>query len=165
MPDPSPERSAVFARPWMARFLKAYKKYRSVSHACRAVHKGRTTVWRHKRTDPKFRAAWEEIEETITDDLEAALVTRCMKGVRRPVNLGVHGIEYVRDYPDNIAWRVLASRRPYPYNRASGDTGTGRDAQDTAREIRELVAKMRDSIPTQPAPSDETPTSPNEPAA
>lgn len=155
MPDPSPQRSAIFARPWMARWLKAFRKYRSITHACKAVHKGRSTVHRHKRNDPKFRAAWEEIEDTITDDLEAALVTRCLKGVRRPVNLGAHGIEYVRDYPDNIAWRVLASRRPHPYNRPAGDTGSGKDAQDTAREIRELVAKMVESValvPSEPAP-------------
>lgn len=165
MKDPSPERVALYARPWMARFLKAYRKYGRITLACRAVRKDRTTIHRYKREDPKFRAAMEAIDERLTDLLEESILQRCTRGVRRPVNLGLHGIEYVRDYPDAVALKLLASRRPYPYNRASGDTGTGRDAQDTAREIRELVAKMRDSIPTQPAPSDATPPGPSEPAA
>lgn len=163
MKDPSPERIALYARPWMARFLKAYRKYGRITMACRAVRKDRSTIHRYKREDPKFRAAMEAIDERLTDLLEESIFQRCAHGVKRPVNLGLHGVEYVRDYPDAVAFKMLAARRPYPYNRPSGDTGTGKDAKDTAREIRELVAQMAESVmsataeaPKDPPPSETT---------
>lgn len=142
----------------MKTWLRAYRKHHSIVHACKAARKSRATVYRNRREDKRFAAAWDQISETLTDLLEASMLRRATRGVRRPVNMGENGVHYVREFSDAMAYKLLAARRPNPYNRAAGDKGQGQDPRDTATEIREWIAQMRESVPSTQPELESTPT-------
>lgn len=146
----------------MPTWLSAFRKERSVSHACAAVKKGRTTVYRHRKLDKKFADAWDSIFESITDDLEASLARRLIDGVRRPFNAGNGVVEWYTEYDNGASLRFLAQRRPHAYNRGAGDVGIVDNPQDTAAEIRDALRRMRElsvaKVPdAPPAPESEKP--------
>ena len=62
------------------KFLDKLEEAHSVSAACDAIGRDRSTAYEHKGKYPGFSAAWDERVERSTDRLEATLMERALDG-------------------------------------------------------------------------------------
>jgi hypothetical protein len=67
------------------KFLKLFAETGSVSVATIGIKSYRATVYKWKREDPEFAAAWNDIWESTVDELETSLMRRAIHGYERPI--------------------------------------------------------------------------------
>lgn len=65
---------------WGQRFLDAFRDTGIVQEAAKKAGVGKATVYRHKASNPTFAAAWDEVEEWTTQQLEQVAVKRAVDG-------------------------------------------------------------------------------------
>jgi hypothetical protein len=96
-------------REWKPAFLSAFADTGMVTAACEAAGVARRTVYAARHADEAFAAAWDEIEERSTEDLEQVAVRRAREG------------------SDTLLIFLLKSRRPgvYRENVRMEHTGAG----------------------------------------
>ncbi len=87
----------------------------SVSKAASAAGVGRTAVYQWRRSDPEFKAAWDDAVETGTDALEDEAFRRAFEGVEEPVFYQGDVVGHVRRYSDTMLIVMLKARRPEKY--------------------------------------------------
>ena len=117
----------------MGRWLEAFARSRTVSHATRAVQMSRTTIYEARESDPAFAAAWDSIVEETLDDLEDSMLKRAVDGWEEPVIYkgqrckDADGPITIRKYSDALTQFAARTRRPARYNIATQDP-TANDA-------------------------------------
>lgn len=82
---------------WTKRFLKAFKDTGIVTEAARKANISRAVVYERRASDPEFAAAWAQIEEWATEELEQVAYKRAAEG------------------SDTLAIFLLKARRPAVY--------------------------------------------------
>ena len=137
---------------WQRPFLEAFEQTMMVSAACDAVGIGRTTVYEARQRDAAFAAAWADVNEKITEQLEAAAIRRARDGVARPVFQGGKLVGHDRVYSDGLVALLLKARRPDRYRdnvrmEHSGPNGAPvqlqvpDDAVERSRRAAQLLAE------------------------
>lgn len=66
---------------WQSPFLRSLSLIPDVSSACRVAHVGRTTVYRHRDSNPAFLEAWDEALELCRDLIQRTAHTWATTGV------------------------------------------------------------------------------------
>lgn len=61
-------------------WLAAFKRSNNVSAACEAVGIGRTSVYKYREIDDKFREEWDAIEDRVLDVVESVLYKKALEG-------------------------------------------------------------------------------------
>jgi len=130
---------------WAPLWLAAFRRHRCVTTACKVVHKGRTTVYDRRKSDPAFAEEWDEIELQTDELLEASAVNRCIDGVVRPF---VHNGKIVKDergrtvylttFPETLTIFLLKTRMKDRYGQESEQQADA-TAAEKAAEIRAFL--------------------------
>jgi tyrosyl-tRNA synthetase len=116
-------------------FLAVLAETCNVSEACRRSRVPMTVAYRRRKIDAAFRAAWAQQIAIGYQRLEAVLLERAFHGTERVFTRKDGGEERVREYPNQIALRLLQMHR---------DTAIEAEtemAPDEIDEIRERLVK------------------------
>lgn len=145
---------------WVAPWLEALERRRSVTLACETISIGRRTVYDLREKDDDFRRAWDAARYTWRDDAETSAVTWAIEGLPEPV----FGRVEVRDEDGfvievrqevigvrmkknaSVTMGVLAALDPERY----GKGATEGDPHEAARMIRDDLQLMMGGVPTRP---------------
>lgn len=130
----------------MRAWIEAYAECRGVPQACKAVMIERTTPHKARKVDPVFAAEWDAIDIQITGELEKATICRAIEGWDEPVFYQGVQCGTVRKFSNALAIFLLKCRKPSVYNIAPGQLGNETSTQDRARELRETLALMEQSV-------------------
>ena len=103
---------------WQEAFLQALREGRGVANA--ALLAGVTRQMAHKASlaDPAFAEAVQDALESLADNADAAVYTRGVVGVERPVYSGGEQIGTQRIYNDTLLVPYLKAKRPGEWDRA-----------------------------------------------
>src|SRR5687767_1924717 len=96
----------------MRRFLTVFEKVKMISKACEIARVSRSSVLQWRKADREFSRAYEEIDSSIGEALEAESFRRGVLGVERDVRWqgSVVGTEVV--YSDALLMQALRARHP-----------------------------------------------------
>ena len=120
------------------RFLKVLAETCNVSEACRRSKVPMTVVYRRRKMDAAFRADWVETIGDAYRKLELALLERAFNGTERVVTKRDGSEERMREYPNNIALKLLQMHRETAIEAES------EHSDEDVAEIRErLVRKLQ----------------------
>jgi len=102
-------------------FLRELAAGRTVLVACEIAHTAWSTLYHWRRSDPKFRAAWDAAardgEDALAARLDSELVRRAVDGVEEPVFRGGEEVGTRRRYSDPLLMfsvREMRERRHKP---------------------------------------------------
>ena len=98
-----------------AAFLKAFAEELTVSKGAAAAGVGRRTVYEWREKDPGFAEAWNDVDESITEELEREAHRRGVEGFEQPVFQGGKKVGSVRKHSDRLLEMLLRARRPEKY--------------------------------------------------
>lgn len=120
------------------RFLSVLAATCNVSEACRQSGVPMTVVYRRKKMDAGFRAAWMEAVSVAYSRLELLLLDRAFNGTEKVITRKDGSEERMLEYPNHIALRLLQMHRDTVV-----EANSEVPAEDVA-EIRErLVQKLQ----------------------
>ncbi len=130
------------------RFLEAYARVGTVTHAARAVGATRQTINKWRRLDPEFNEAMAHAFEANTEALEATAFQRA---------LGAGGTKA----SDILLIFLLKARRPDVYAdrmdmRSTVHTTHGIDESDIDKELNRLIDRKRGLLNATRASMDES---------
>ena len=97
------------------KFIDAIREHRSITKACEAVGKGRTTVYRWRKDNQEFQEEWDEAVETNVDDLEAGAMRRAIEGWLEPVYYKGEPKGVIRKFSNALTIFMLKKQRPKIY--------------------------------------------------
>ena len=92
-------------------FLTVLGETCNVSEACRRSGVPMTVVYRRRKMDAGFRAQWIETLGNAYRRLELVLLERAFDGTERVVTKGDGSERRMREYPNNMALRLLQMHR------------------------------------------------------
>ena len=116
-------------------FLGVLAETCNVSEACRQTGISMTVVYRRRKMDAKFRAAWNETLSGAYSRLELVLLDRAFNGTEKVMMRHDGSEDRMREYPNHIALRLLQMHR---------ETAIEADSEvpeEDAAEIRERLIK------------------------
>ena len=120
------------------KFLGVLAATCNVSEACRQTGISMTVVYRRRKMDAKFRAAWNETLSGAYSRLELVLLDRAFNGTEKVMTRHDGSEDRMREYPNHIALRLLQMHR---------ETVTETEhemVEEDVNEIRErLVRKLQ----------------------
>ncbi len=93
-------------------FLKTLAEVGMVTEAAKIAGISRAQLYRWKKADLTFAAAWEEALEISADVLEAEVQRRAIDGVKTPVFFKGKVAGTVQKYSDTLLIFLLKARRP-----------------------------------------------------
>lgn len=138
-------------------FLEHLAVTANVAAAAEAAGMSKVQVYRIRRRDPAFRAAWSEALRQGYEALEIVLLHRAMHGVERPVFHGGAQIGTVREYSDAVAVRLLQLHRATVDGARARDLDSSEEPPELAiEEIRAKLEEMRVRRAALAAPADES---------
>jgi hypothetical protein len=70
-------------RDWTRQFLEGFKRTGTVTGGCAHARIHRATAYRQRQKDERFALAWADLEEEVTDRLEATALVLALKGDQR----------------------------------------------------------------------------------
>src|SRR5262249_42692158 len=100
---------------WTEPFLTALAEGANVRLAVARAKVHNTLVYRRRRYDKAFRAAWNEATEMGTQLLELEAQRRAYHGVERPVHYKGVQCGSVTEYSDGMLMFLLRARKPEVY--------------------------------------------------
>ncbi len=115
---------------WAPVFLEKIMEGSSVNDARLAAGIGQDTLYRRRKNDVDFRAAWQEAGTLGTELLEHEAERRAYHGVKKPVFYKGTECGTVQEYSDTLLIFLLKARKPGMYR----DT-VGENTQPTAVNI------------------------------
>jgi hypothetical protein len=119
-------------------FLAVLGETCNVSEACRQSGVSMTVAYRRRKMDAGFRARWVETIGTAYSRLELVLLDRAFNGTEKVITRHDGSEERMREYPNNIALRLLQMHRETAIEAAT------EMAPEEIDEIRErLVSKLQ----------------------
>lgn len=127
---------------WGPLFLLALEHHRSVTDACKAVGKGRTTAYQRREDDGPFRTRWDEIVAGQIGDLEDSSLKRATFGSARPLlykgklvtDEDGEIVEW-RQFPEALAQFLLRCRAGYDDRGGPESISAGEFARRTAEAL------------------------------
>ena len=120
------------------RFLGVLAETCNVSEACRQTGISMTVVYRRRKMDARFRAAWNETLSGAYSRLELVLLDRAFNGTEKVMTRHDGSVDRMREYPNHIALRLLQMHRETVIETES------EMAEEDVHEIRErLVRKLQ----------------------
>jgi hypothetical protein len=129
-------------------FLEALSSGLSVTAAVQAATPlSKMTVYRWRKSDPAFEAAWAEALEEGTDKLEDEAHRRAFEGVERPVYQGGVQVGSYREYSDRLMEFLLKGRRPYKYReRTAIEHSVGAPMEKRESFVDEILQKIESIV-------------------
>jgi hypothetical protein len=115
------------------KFLGVLSETCNVSEACRQSGVPMTVVYRRRKMDAGFRAAWIEAIGVAYSRLELVLLDRAFNGTEKVTVRKDGSEERMREYPNHIALRLLQMHR---------DTAVEADHEPPAEEIQEIRERL-----------------------
>lgn len=103
-------------------FVEALKIAGNVSEACELSGAARTTVYRHRESDPDFAKAWDEACDIAWDRLEREAYRRAAEGWDEPVYQGGKLVGHVRKFSDRMLEITLRAKRAREYRESKETT-------------------------------------------
>jgi hypothetical protein len=135
--------SAVWTSEQKDNFLRYLEKTCNAAEAARLVGKKAVAAAALRQTDAQFAADWTETENALLDLLEAKVIKRAMKGVKRGRYYRGEKIGADRFFSDQLALFLLKARRPAIYGPQLADEVPEESAADIARMLEEKIAALR----------------------
>jgi hypothetical protein len=121
------------------RFLAVLAATCNVSEACRRGKVSMTVVYRHRKKDAWFRAAWLEAIDQAYQRLEMVLLDRAFNGTERVTIRRDGSEERMREYPNHLGLQLLRMHRDTMI-----EANDNQIEPDDIDEIRErLVRKLQ----------------------
>jgi hypothetical protein len=111
---------------WSRPFLDAFLEHRTVREACRQVGISKDTVYRARKADEHFAAAFGDAEEQIADEAEDELARLAFGG--EGTNSQIRALEL-----------ILKARRPERYSERHRLEHSGAIANGQAEDMSEMT--------------------------
>lgn len=73
-------RAGKSRRDWRPKFLEGFVRSGTVTGGCAHARIHRATAYRERERDPRFAAAWADVESQVTDKLEARALELALGG-------------------------------------------------------------------------------------
>jgi hypothetical protein len=93
-------------------FLRLLRRTGNVSMCSKAIGISRSSMYKHRDTDEKLRAAWDEAIEESTDRMILEAQRRAVKGCRKPVYYLGNIVGHIREHSDSLLMFLIKGRRP-----------------------------------------------------
>jgi hypothetical protein len=93
-------------------FLAEFRQTCNIRLACEQSGVGRRTVYDWRERDQQFQEQYRDAEQDAVDRLEAAVWTRSVEGVERPVFQKGGLVGHTREYSDHLTIALLKAHRP-----------------------------------------------------
>lgn len=130
-------------RKWEAKFLEAFRRHKSITHACRAAHLDPSTVYKWRKESESFADKWDEIYNEITDLIETSAVNRAADGWEEPVFYQGAICGTVRKYSDVLQIFMLKKRKAEVY----GDKPEkARNLDDLKTRVLQTISEMEEEL-------------------
>jgi hypothetical protein len=165
-----------FAERRVKMFLRFLAETGRVDYAARcAGFSDNSLLYRRRKADKEFAAAWEEALEIAGDRFEAEAARRAVEGVEEPVYHKGSVVGHVTKYSDSLLAKLMDGSKPEKYRHnvteIKGKIGvavgvavipmTAKSVEDWERECVQLHARpqppMIDITPTKVEPEKEPP--------
>jgi hypothetical protein len=147
-PAPLPSPPAPWSEEGKALFLEYFLEEGSVRQAAAKAGVTWATVYRHRQSDPAFRAGMDKVLAMLRDgdrvEIERSVLDRVLNGTTykrfdKEGNVVEEGVRH----DGKLAARILAVLTPDPYNRATGmDRLHVGDSQSPESQAMRLVAAV-----------------------
>jgi len=134
LPEVAMARGRPVAQKKRDAFLEHLRHCGCVLDACRGVGLHPHTLYRRRKSDPEFAAAWEEALEIGLDVLESEALRRAMHGDEEPVFYQGQQVGVVRKRSDALLMFLLRTRRPAKYRERVG--------LEVADDLKSLLAAV-----------------------
>lgn len=136
-----PQMRKAAAKSWSkekeAIFLSVLAETCNVTRACEAAGVGVTSVYRRKKENAAFRAAWLAHMSIAYQQLELVLLERAFNGTEKPVSVRAGETRTMREYSNQLGLQLLKLHR---------DTAADAEFElppDEIEEVRErLIRKL-----------------------
>jgi hypothetical protein len=115
-------------RDWRPAFLKGFANSGTVAGGCANARIYRSTAYRERERDPRFAVKWAELEEQLTDKLEARAVEMALDGE-------YHTLHF-----------LLKARRPDVYREHIGLEHSGQVTVDPLGDLSNLSDRELTSL-------------------
>ncbi len=106
-------------------FLVAFAEHATIAAAATAAHVGRRTHYDWLEADEAYAARFTDVEEGVTEALEAEARRRAQCGVEEPVHYQGKKVDTIRRYSDTLLIFLLKARRPEMYRERVDHSLTG----------------------------------------
>jgi len=129
--------------PWMGDFLDALYDLGSVWHAAQRAGVRRQRTYQARKECPEFAEAWEDVVESVTDDIEECAVYRARYG-----DLELHQgivVKDVRKFDTTLQIFMLKTRRRKVYEQKltlAGDPDAPLHSLSNDQVLQEVMAIM-----------------------
>lgn len=117
-----------------AKFLTVLAETCNVTLACAETGVSTNAVYKRRKKNAAFRAAWAEAIAVAYRRLELMLLERSFNGTEKVVTRKDGSEERVREYPNNIAIQLLKMHR---------DTAVAAETEHAPEAVAELREKLR----------------------
>lgn len=121
-----PKTRAKTGTSWHKPWLVAYEKHGTVAGACKVVKVSRETAYQHRFRYPAFAAAWDKLENAVTDLLEKTVVEIALDHSRGHDQ--VRALEF-----------VLKARRPAIYRESLKVTHGGKVTHEVEEKVNDEI--------------------------
>ena len=132
-----PQKRKAGAKNWSKEkeeaFLSVLAETCNVTRACEAAGVGVTSVYRRKKENAAFRAAWLAAVSIAYQQLELLLLERAFNGTEKVVNVRAGEPAVMREYSNQLGITLLKMHR---------DTATEADAQFEPQQVEELRERL-----------------------
>lgn len=98
-----------------ALFLERFEETLMVAEAARLTGVSRSTVYLERQRNEEFAVAWADVEERVTERLEAEAFRRAHDGVEKPVVSAGQLVTHERVFSDSLLQFLLKGRKPERY--------------------------------------------------
>lgn len=134
--------ATVLLKKRKAVFLATLEDTHLVTAAAKACDVHRSTVYEWRAGDVEFAAAWAEVEERSTEEMEREAYRRAVDGwVERGIYEDGKQVGEVRKFSDVLLMFMLKARRPNTYREHHKIELAGLDGAPIAAEITTVDAK------------------------
>jgi len=98
-----------------AAFLEAYKNRLRVDLSCKDAKVTKTSIYKWRKEDPEFAAAFAEVRTLVAEALEDEAFRRAYEGNAKPVYQNGKQVGHVQEYSDLLCIFLLKAIRPEVY--------------------------------------------------
>jgi len=100
---------------WRTAFLKKLAKTGIVCVSCKSARVDRSTAYRLRKSDAKFKERWDEAIEAAVESMELECRRRAVDGVKKPVYQGGKLVGEITEFSDTLLIFMLKALRPEKY--------------------------------------------------
>ena len=123
-------------------FLEELAVTSNVTAAAEAAGMSRVQLYRIKKRDPAFGAAWAEALREGYQALEIQLLERARNGTEKPVFFGGKQIDTTREFNDAVALKLLSAHRDAVAAERTAERPEAAPRETALAEIKAKLAEM-----------------------